>query len=253
MSHCTALEQQISWNQTGQTGPAGPQGLKGDTGATGAPGKDGTNGTNGIDGVSPTVAQLSAGDSNCPNGGAAITDAAGHTAYACNGQDGTNWSPFSGTFTSPSGQFTLSVTDGGIKIVGPGTSISLDTSGNLTETVSGNNTITVGANRTENVTGDDTVTVSSNRTEKVLGNDNVLITGNRTDNVTGNDNVTITGNRTDKVTGAFDLQAALDLNLSAGFLRLNSSGACKPVARVGDLVDPTSLLIAQGSPDVCID
>ena len=58
LSHCTSFETQITWNQKGQNG------------------------------VSPTVAQLSPGDSHCPAGGAAITDGAGTTAYVCSGQNG---------------------------------------------------------------------------------------------------------------------------------------------------------------------
>jgi len=58
LGKCSSLETQISWNQKGQAG------------------------------VSPTVSQLAAGDANCPAGGAAITDAAGSTAYVCSGEDG---------------------------------------------------------------------------------------------------------------------------------------------------------------------
>ena len=64
MSHCTALETQITWNQQGQ---------KGDPGTPGATGKAGADGANG---TSPRVTQLPLLDSHCPAGGAAITDAA---------------------------------------------------------------------------------------------------------------------------------------------------------------------------------
>ena len=99
MSHCTALEAPISWNQQGQTGAAG------------APGNAG---------VSPTVAQLSPGDSHCPAGGAAITDASGSTAFVCSGQNGADGQPFTGTFTSPNGQFSLTVADTGVRDQEPG-------------------------------------------------------------------------------------------------------------------------------------
>jgi hypothetical protein len=95
LSHCTSLETEISWN------------------------KQGVPGTNG---VSPTVAQLASGDANCANGGAAITDAAGNTAYVCSGTNGTNGTDgadFAGTFTSPNGQYKLLVTDTGITLQGP--------------------------------------------------------------------------------------------------------------------------------------
>src|SRR4051812_43175891 len=107
MSHCTALETQISWNQQGQ---------KGDPGAPGAPGK---NGADGLNAISPRVTQLPLQDSHCPAGGAAITDAAGAIAYVCSGADGQNGQdgqPFAGTFTSPNGLFSLTVADSGIEL-----------------------------------------------------------------------------------------------------------------------------------------
>ena len=107
LSHCTALETAISWNQRGQ---------KGD------PGQNGT---------SPTVAQLAVGNANCPTGGAAITDSAGSTAYVCNGANGTNGvdgQSFAGTFTSQNGAYSISVTN---------TGITLGSSGGATITLSG--------------------------------------------------------------------------------------------------------------------
>src|SRR5262245_40598420 len=68
------VELPLSWNQQGPKGDPG-------TPATG-----------------PTVTQLPPNDANCPAGGAAITDAGGHTAYVCSAQ------PFAGTVTSPSGE-----------------------------------------------------------------------------------------------------------------------------------------------------
>jgi hypothetical protein len=159
LNHCTQYETEITFNEQGQpgpkgatgatgaTGPAGPAGPAGPTGATGQTGAQGATGpagpagptgqtgqegpagpkgdtgAAGTNGVSPTVAQLAVGDSNCPSGGAAITDASGNTAYVCNG------SPFSGTFTSPEGQFSLTVDDNGIKLTGPTATINIDASG----------------------------------------------------------------------------------------------------------------------------
>lgn len=98
---CRTSEQPVSWNVTGPAGPAG------------------TNGTNGSDGVSPTVAQLAAGDEHCADGGVAITDAAGSVGYVCNGAKGESGDPFSGHFTSPNGLFSIDVGDGGIVLQGP--------------------------------------------------------------------------------------------------------------------------------------
>jgi hypothetical protein len=51
MGHCTSLETQIAWNQTGVTGPAGAA-SSGKTGPTGPTGSSGTNGSNGATGPS---------------------------------------------------------------------------------------------------------------------------------------------------------------------------------------------------------
>ena len=58
---CKSIETAITFNQQGQPGDPGQ---------------------------SPTVAQVAAGDSHCAAGGAAITDAAGTTAYVCSGANG---------------------------------------------------------------------------------------------------------------------------------------------------------------------
>jgi hypothetical protein len=131
---CLASEIPISWSQTGPAGPQGPQG---------APGQNGAPGANGKDGVSPTVAQVAPGDTNCAAGGAAITDAAGNTAYVCNGTNGKDGQPFSGTFTSPNGLFAINVTDNGITLTGPTGSIKLD-AGTLTLNAAGPTAINAG-------------------------------------------------------------------------------------------------------------
>jgi hypothetical protein len=118
-----ALETEITF------GARGPQGLPG---TQGAPGAHGTNG------VSPTVAQIGAG-TNCANGGAAITDANGSTAYVCSGANGNDGAPFAGTFTSQNGDYSIAVDNSGISLHGPGgtsllvqgTDISITTGGNL--------------------------------------------------------------------------------------------------------------------------
>ena len=125
MSKCSSLETPLSWNATGQqglqgiqgaTGPAGADGKNGIDGKNGLDGKNGAPGTNGTNGVSPNVTSLAPGDAHCQTGGASITDANGTTAYVCNGQkgvDGTNATPFSGTFTSPNNLYSINVSDNG--------------------------------------------------------------------------------------------------------------------------------------------
>jgi hypothetical protein len=96
-----------------------------------------TAGVNGQDGVSVTSERLSPGDDPaCPNGGSKFTAASGVT-YACNGQDGLDGldgqdgqdgedgqdgqdgEDFSGTFTSPNGQYKLVVDDTTARLEGP--------------------------------------------------------------------------------------------------------------------------------------
>lgn len=93
-------------------GARGPQGLPGLPGTNGSPGAAGANG------ISPTVAQIGPG-TNCATGGVAITGAGGTTAYACNGANGAagqDGAAFSGTFTSPNGQYSIQVADTGIQL-----------------------------------------------------------------------------------------------------------------------------------------
>jgi hypothetical protein len=110
---CKSIETAITFNAKGQTGDPGQ---------------------------SPTVATVAVGDSPCAAGGAAITDAAGTTAYVCsglNGKDGADGTPFSGTFTSPNGQYSISVTDTGVTVAGAGTTVNLSGTGLNVETANG--------------------------------------------------------------------------------------------------------------------
>jgi hypothetical protein len=77
MSHCTALETQITWNQQGQPGKDGTPGPKGDAGS---------NGSNGSDGTSVKSASEPAGP-NCAYGGVHLSGTNGDS-YLCNGAPG---------------------------------------------------------------------------------------------------------------------------------------------------------------------
>ncbi len=117
---CKQNESAITFNQKGQTGRSLAHRVRpARTAPTGRTGRTATNGAPGQPGVSPTVTQLAVNDPNCPAGGAAITDAAQHTAYVCSG------TPFSGTFTSPNGKYKISVTDTGVTVVGADTTLAL--------------------------------------------------------------------------------------------------------------------------------
>jgi hypothetical protein len=60
-SHCTQLEQQITWNQTGPTGPAGATGRPGATGPTGTTGPQGPSGTAGLSDYSNSTGSIDIG------------------------------------------------------------------------------------------------------------------------------------------------------------------------------------------------
>jgi hypothetical protein len=281
MSHCTALEVQITWDQQGQ---------KGEPGSAGLPGK---NGDDGVNGISPRVAQLPLHDSHCPAGGAAITDAAGATAYVCSGTDGQSGKdgqPFAGSFASPNGLFSLTVADSGIELKGPNTTVRINTFGQLflharnldteatadqtmwtghdfsqavdhdavhhfrhdrTEVVDNNETLAVHGDRTEGLDGDQGVTIGGSRSETVGTNESVMIGGSRAESVAGNDGVTVGGNRRENVSGASNSQAGAALNLRGSHVTINDIGSdCGPVARLGDLVNP--FVILTGSATVCV-
>jgi len=249
LSRCWPNETQVQWNQQGQPG------------------------ANGKDGSSPTVAQLAANDSHCPSGGASITDASGNVAYVCNGADGQqgvpgkDGAPFDGTFTSPNGQFSLSVADSGVSIIGPDRSITMPaTTGgeiliqanDLNTQVAHDQSTTVGHDRVEAIGNDatasvgnnQTITIGGNRTETVHKSETTTVDLSRTQRVGSDDSLTVSGNRTEHVGASLQLQAGAAATFLGNVVLLGDSSACKPAARVGDLVSSTAIL--TGSATVCI-
>ena len=187
-------------------------------------------GQDGVNGASPTVAQVGPG-ADCANGGAAITDAAGHTAFVCNGQNGQNGQPFAGTFTSPNGQYSLTVADTGITIAHGTDTIKL---------VDGDVTVhTHGGFRFE------TDSLSS-----MIGHDIDLRAG-------ANATLRADNNFTGRGNGTGTVQSSATLTVNGSTVNINGCGG--PAARAGDLVtgtaDPGGNVIAHiaiGSPTVCI-
>jgi hypothetical protein len=265
LSRCTSNETQVQWNQQGQPGASGQDGK---------------------DGAGPTVTQLAAGDTHCSAGGASIADAAGGVAYVCNGatgqagRPGRDGAPFSGTFTSPNGHFTLTVADGGVSIVGPDSAVSLPAAGGIVihggdiETVADDvetavahdETTTVGHDRTQVVGNDTATTIAHNRTESVGNDESVTIAGDRTVTVHKGDSVRVdltrrvtvggdeliqvSGGRSDHLGGLLALRASGGASILASSIDLNGMGGCKPAARQTDLVSSTQ--ITTGSTTVCI-
>ena len=230
-SQCKNFETPISWSQKGQKGDPGTNGINGLNGAPGS------NGVNGAPGISPTVAQLSPGDANCPAGGAAITDSTGSTAYVCsgqNGQAGANGQPFSGTFTSPNGLYSISVTDAGISITGTaGAHILLH-----------NNDLSVRSG-TVAVDAGTTIQVRSGTTLGLQAGTDISVRASRDFAVLASANASISGSGLTSIQG--------------GNILLNGTG-CQPAARAGDPVvgvavgNPGAVTgnVAAGSATVCI-
>lgn len=68
------------------------------------------------------------------------------------GADGKDGQPFSGTFTSPNGQFSITVDDNGIKLAGPSSSIELRPDGSI-DTIAGTNFSLTAGGATQLVSG----------------------------------------------------------------------------------------------------
>jgi hypothetical protein len=207
-SECTKQELPLAWNQAGQPG------------------------TNGAPGVSPTVLQLTAGDANCPAGGAKITDAAGTAAYVCSGQNGQDGQPFSGTFTSPNGSYAISVTDTGITLK--------RNSGGPTITLVGND-ITVKSSGTAKVEAGTNLTLKGASDVEVHGT-TATLKGDATATVEAGGAATVHGVQTEIKGDGFT-------KVNGGLVFLNGGGT--PVARVGDIV-VDGVIAPPGSPTVLV-
>jgi type VI secretion system secreted protein VgrG len=129
-------------------------------------------------------------------------------------------------------------------MVGPDASIKLDSTGGI-EVVAQDETITVHHDRSENVANNETITIHGGRTETVDNNETITVGGDRSEKISGNGTV--------KVSGGHTIQAGAGLELSGATVGINRSAACKSVARVTDLINPSDNTIITGSPTVCID
>jgi hypothetical protein len=196
----------------------GPKGDKGDPG---------TNGTPGAAGGSPTVTVEPPGG-NCSAGGAAITAAGGSPVYVCNGQTGqpgNDGAPFSGTFTSPNGHYSISVTDTGVTLHGPGP-----------------NTIRL---------TDTDLRIESSSPVTIKGGQAVDVQAGTNLGLKASSNLSV------QASGTVDFKAAGLLDLTGSSVGINGGASCKPAARVGDpiLQDTPSLGVGKivgGDPTVCI-
>jgi hypothetical protein len=139
------------------------------------------------------------------------------------GQDGEDGTPFSGTFTSPNGQYSLSVTDAGIRLAGVGSTILLDATGIRVDSATAL-TIRSAQSTSLRAGADLTAEASSFATLKGAG-------------------VTV--------------DSASLMRLAAPVVRLGPGAGCTPVARLGDLITGTAAgaavsgQIVSGAPAVC--
>jgi hypothetical protein len=148
-SECQPGDIPISWNTEGVNGQDGvsvtsqalapgddaacPNGGSKFTAANGdsyaCNGTNGEDGQDGDDGVGVTSQALAPGDdAACPNGGSKFTSANG-VSYACSGSNGQDGQDFSGTFTSPNGQYKLVVNDTTARLDGPLASVQITGAG----------------------------------------------------------------------------------------------------------------------------
>jgi hypothetical protein len=194
-------------------------------------GQKGDQGLQGPAGASPTVAPLPVGDGHCSAGGAAITDAAGGIAYVCsgrNGQDGVDGEPFSGTFTSPNGQYSIAATDSGVTLSGPSSSVTVSGTGVRVDTHGSDSVVVMSS-------GD--LTLRSGTTASVRGSVGLSLRSDAT----------------------ASLAAGAALALQGSTVRVGGSGSCAPAARLGDDVAGSATpdgavlgSIVGGAPSVCI-
>jgi hypothetical protein len=194
--------------------------------------------------------QLAAGDSNCPAGGAAITDAAGATAYVCNGRDGADGQEFAGSFTSPNGEYAISVTNDGI-VLSHGSDTAVMLAGSSVTLLSGG-LLRVQAGTNVAVTGGGNVVVQSGAGTTMQSGGGFQIDAATNFAARGGSNVTVQSGAatTMQSGGATTMQSGASFGLSGSHVQINGGSACPPAARLGDGVAAGA--ISSGSSTVCI-
>jgi hypothetical protein len=174
--------------------------------------QQGPKGVPGADGVSPSVTQLSPGDVHCPDGGAALTDAAGSTAYVCNGAAGADGQPFAGTFRSPNGEYSISVTDAGITLR-HGTSNSIVLAGDNLTVHSGDIAVRSDGSTDVKVGATATLDSAGNIDVRSGGSTDVKVEGTATLDSVGNIDVRSGGNTSMQVGGTATMDSSGNLSL----------------------------------------
>jgi hypothetical protein len=153
-------------------------------------------------------------------------------APGADGKDGKDGQPFSGTFTSPNGQFSITVDDTGIKLAGPSNSIELKPDGTI-----------------ENRTASSFNVTSGGATALVAGTSLDLKSGAATTLVAGSSLNTTSGSTTTlDAGGSLNVQTSNAATFTVGTnLNANIGGAANVVATSLDLkATGTAILEAAG-------
>ena len=145
-------------------------------------------------------------------------------APGADGKDGKDGQPFSGTFTSPNGQFSITVDDTGIKLAGPLNSIELQPDGTI-ETRAGKSFNLTTGGATNLVSGSSLNLQSGGATSLVAGSSFDAVSGKAMTLDTG-DSLIVQASKAATFTVGTDLTANIagDANVVAMSLDLKATG-----------------------------
>ena len=140
------------------------------------------------------------------------------------GEDGEDGEPFSGTFTSPNGQYSLSVTDAGIRLAGIGSTILLDATGIRVDSAT---TLTLRSGQDTSLRAGAGLTAEASAIATLRG-------------------------------AGVTVDSQTLLTLEGQVARIGPGPGCSPAARLGDPITGTTAGVAVtgvifgGSPTVCV-
>ena len=193
------------------------------------------------------------------------------------GEDGQDGAPFSGTFTSPNGQYSLSVTDTGIVLSGAGSTINLTSAGVQVRsgsdlTLQSGSALAAQAGTGVSIAGngvaidsDGNLTLQSGSALAAQAGTGVSITGNGVA-IDSDGNVTLQsalgllaqiggavsvdaggsatfdagGSATFSAGGSATFQAGSAFSIAGSAVRVNPGSSCRPAARLGDAIAGTA-------------
>jgi hypothetical protein len=204
------------------------------------------------------------------------------------GADGQDGAPFSGTFTSPNGQYSLSVTDTGIVLSGAGSTINLTSAGVQVRsdsdlTLQSGSALLAQAGTGVSIAGND-VAIDSDRNLTLQSGSALAAQAGTGVSIAGNGvaidsdgnltlqsalgllaqigsavSVDVGGSATFNAGGSATFQAGSAFSIAGSTVRVNPGSSCRPAARAGDAIagtaTPTGVVtgaISNGSSNVCV-